>query len=342
MSKKILLLTLLLWVGVASPVAHASKAASKQTGPGRHLMEELAPTVPFSSEAVGTHADATSAPVPHSQSLDASGTHADATSAPVPHSQSQDASGTHADATSAPVPHSQSLDASGTHADATSAPVPHSQSLDASGTHADATSAPSSTSPGSSGTPYAIGGLCHSGVLNAASCDHLNTQNDQAYYFITQLSPIFCPAGHTFAPLGVTVVGSSLCPVTFPASMTASSEHCKSGPVPTSCSNQSKTVASIPGLCGAHQYSIVMGVDGNGCPNVPSTYTGGPSGSYPQGSASPSYSQSPPSYETSQPYDAYGIRLSFATSHLCNYPAVTRDCLLSNTSFQSGQLLCLT
>ena len=265
MSKKILLLTLLLWVGVASPVAHASKAAppaSKQTGPGRHLMEEsagAATTFAFSSEA--------------------------------------------------------------------------------SGTHADATSTPPTTSPGSSGTPYAIGGLCHSGVLSAASCGNLNYQ---ASYFITQLSPIFCPAGHTFAPLGVTVVGSSFCPVTFSASMTASPEHCKSGPVPTSCSNQSKTVASIPGLCGAHQYSIVMGVDGNGCPTVPSTYTGGPSGSYPQGSASPSYPQSPPSYETSQPYDAYGIRLSFATSHLCNYPAVTRDCLLSNTSFQSGQLLCLT
>jgi hypothetical protein len=81
-------------------------------------------------------------------------------------------------------------------------------------------------------------------VLNAAACSR------QGAYMITQLSPLFCPQGHTFAPDGI----DSSCPKGLP-SQSMGSPACKSGAVPLSCSDRSKAIANIPDFCGANMYA---------------------------------------------------------------------------------------
>jgi hypothetical protein len=107
--------------------------------------------------------------------------------------------------------------------------------------------------------------VCVGQALNASAC------SGQAAYFITELTPLFCPQGSTFAPNGVTGVGTAMCPV--PYASPAPAETCRPLPVPSTCSADSMKIANTPNLCVAGNYSSSegLGFDDNGCPNVPTS-----------------------------------------------------------------------
>ena len=55
------------------------------------------------------------------------------------------------------------------------------------------------------------------------------------------------------------------------------SAACKSGTVPSACSDQSKAIAGIPHFCPANMYAGPLGFDSNACPSTNGTW-GGPDG----------------------------------------------------------------
>ncbi len=123
-----------------------------------------------------------------------------------------------------------------------------------------------SSGPIDSGMPSAPMPLgCVGQVLSPNGC------SGQAAYFITELTPIFCPQGMTFAPNGVTVVGTAMCPVPLPSP--APAEVCRPLPVPVTCSAASIKIANIPEFCGSNMYSSPSGFDHLGCPLAPPATT---------------------------------------------------------------------
>ncbi len=180
--------------------------------------------------------------------------------------------------------------------------------------------APAASGRGTSSGSYLNGPCFGDGsghTLTATGC------SAQAAYFINQLTPIFCPAGSTFAPNSVTVVGGALCPVPFSSLQI----NCKLRPIPSACCESAIKIANILDLCGADLYiSILMtGTDTNGCP-LHTVLSASPSGSVtsahvPQPSASD--------------IESNLLHLDFKTRHLCNLQPhgtrlVTRDFLAQN------------
>jgi hypothetical protein len=84
----------------------------------------------------------------------------------------------------------------------------------------------------------------------------------QSDYLIKVLSPLFCPSGLTWAPLGI----HGNCPIDFPM---LPAHQCKSGYAPSFCSVSSVKVSQTPGLCNYGFYPGFLGFDSSGCPVAP-------------------------------------------------------------------------